>query len=150
MLFRSRGCADTRWTRVRSIALLPWLVGRWHIGLPLSNSNPRPPPSSSTPSHIFAGDSASCRRLHICPATSPTFTSPATFFFHNFLCDSDDSSFDDKEEILIAVLVHHHLNNQRPLFRGSIPSQALNRNRESRHFLLWKDYFDTTNLLFKH
>ena len=67
------------------------------------------------------------------------------FFFHNFLCDSDD-----EEEILAAVLVHHHLNSQRPLFRGSIPGHllALNRNRESEHFLLWKDYFDTTNPLF--
>ena len=74
------------------------------------------------------------------------------FFFHNFLCDSDDSSSDDEEEILAAVLVHHHLNSQRPLFRGSIPGHlpALNRNRESGHFLLWKDYFDTTNPLFKH
>ena len=72
-------------------------------------------------------------------------------FFHNFLCDFDDSSSDD-EEILAAVLVHHHLNSQRRLFRGSIPGHlpALNRNRESGHFLLWKDYFDTTNPLFKH
>ena len=50
------------------------------------------------------------------------------------------------------MLVHHHLNSQRPLFRGSIPWHllALNRNRESGHFLLWNDYFDTTNPLFKH
>ena len=63
------------------------------------------------------------------------------FFFHNFLCDSDDSPFDNEEEILAIVLVHHHLNSQRPLFRGSIPGHlpALNRNRESGHFLLWKD-----------
>jgi hypothetical protein len=74
------------------------------------------------------------------------------FFFQNFLCDSDDSSPDDDEEILAVVLVHHHLNSQRPLFCGSIPDHlpALNRNRESGHFLLWKDYFDTTNPLFKH
>ncbi|XP_020165756.1 uncharacterized protein [Aegilops tauschii subsp. strangulata] len=74
------------------------------------------------------------------------------FFFHNFLCDSDDSSSDDEEEILAAVLVHHHLKSQRPLFRSSILDQllAFNRNRESGHFLLWKDYFDTTNPLFKH
>ena len=74
------------------------------------------------------------------------------FFFHNFLCDSDDSSSDDEEEILAAVLVHHHLNSQRPLSRGSILGHlpALNRNRESEHFLLWKDYFDTTNPLLKH
>ncbi|XP_020178211.1 uncharacterized protein [Aegilops tauschii subsp. strangulata] len=74
------------------------------------------------------------------------------FFFHSFLCDSDDSSSDDEEEILAAVLVHHHLNRQRPLSRGSIPGHlpALNRNRESGYFLLWKDYFDTTNPLFKH
>ena len=74
------------------------------------------------------------------------------FFFHNFLCDSDDSSSDYEDEILAAVLVHHHLNSQWPLFRGSIPGHlpALNRNRESGHFLLWKDYFYTTNPLFKH
>ena len=74
------------------------------------------------------------------------------FFFHNFLCDSDDSSSDDEEEILAAVLVHHHLNSQRPLFRGSIPGHlpALNRNRERGHFLLLKDYFDTTNPLSKY
>ena len=64
------------------------------------------------------------------------------FFFYNFLCDSDNSSSDDEEEILAAVLVHHHL----------IPGHLLplNRNRESGYFLLWKDYFDTTNPLFKH
>ena len=74
------------------------------------------------------------------------------FFFNHFICVSDDSSSDDEEEILAAVLVHHHLNNQRPLFRGSIPGHlpALNRNRESGHLLLWKDYFDTTIPLFKH
>nr|XP_045090155.1 uncharacterized protein LOC123497597 [Aegilops tauschii subsp. strangulata] len=74
------------------------------------------------------------------------------FFFHNFMCDSGDSSSDDDEEMLVAVLVHDHLNRQRPLFRGSIPGHipALNRNRESGHFLLWKDHFDTTNPLFKH
>ncbi|KAI4989028.1 hypothetical protein ZWY2020_036345 [Hordeum vulgare] len=78
--------------------------------------------------------------------------SPDEFFFHNFLCNSDGSSFNDKEEILVAVLVHHHLNSQRPLFYGSILGHlpALNRNRESGHLLLWKDYFDTTNPLFKH
>ncbi|XP_020170422.1 uncharacterized protein [Aegilops tauschii subsp. strangulata] len=72
-------------------------------------------------------------------------------FFHNFLCDSDDSSSDD-EEMVADVLVHDHLNRQRPLFRGSIlgHTPALNRNQESGHFLLWKDYFDTSNPLFKH
>ena len=73
------------------------------------------------------------------------------FFFHNVLCDSDDSSSGD-EEILLAVLVHDNLNGQRPMFRGSIRGHvpALNRNRESGHFLLWNDYFDTTKPLFKH
>ncbi|KAI4997046.1 hypothetical protein ZWY2020_052388 [Hordeum vulgare] len=73
------------------------------------------------------------------------------FFFHNVLCDSDDSS-SDNEEMLLAMLVHDHINRQQPLFRGSIPGHvpALNRNRESGHFLLWKDYFDSSNPLFKH
>ncbi|KAI4995268.1 hypothetical protein ZWY2020_035171 [Hordeum vulgare] len=74
------------------------------------------------------------------------------FFFHNFLCDSDDSLSNDEEEILAVVLVHHYLNSQRTLFRGFILGHlpALNRNRESGHLLLWKDYFDTTNPLFQH
>ncbi|KAI4991978.1 hypothetical protein ZWY2020_040364 [Hordeum vulgare] len=73
------------------------------------------------------------------------------FFFHNVLCESDDSSSDD-EEMLLAVLVHDHINRHRPLFRGSILGHvpALNRNREIGHFLLWKDYFDTSNPLSKH
>ena len=55
------------------------------------------------------------------------------FFFHNFLCDSDDSLSDDEEEILAAMLVHHHLNSQRPLFCGSIhgpPSNVESQPRE--------------------
>ena len=50
------------------------------------------------------------------------------------------------------LVAHDHLSMQRPMCRGSIPrhTPALNHNRESEHFLLWKDYFDTTNPLFKH
>ena len=68
------------------------------------------------------------------------------FFFHNFLCDSED------EEMVVAVLVHDHVSRQWSLFRGSIPGTlpVLNRNRESVHFLHWNDYFEKPKPLFKH
>ena len=42
------------------------------------------------------------------------------YFFHNFICDSDDSSSDDEEIVAVALVVHDHISRQQPMFRGSI------------------------------
>ncbi|XP_040254375.1 uncharacterized protein [Aegilops tauschii subsp. strangulata] len=55
--------------------------------------------------------------------------------------------------MVVAVLVDQdHLSKKRLLFQGLISGHtpALNRNRESGHFLLWKDYSETPNPFFKH
>ena len=78
--------------------------------------------------------------------------SDAAYFFHNFICNSDDSSSDDEEIVVAALVVHDHISRQQPMFRGSIPGHTpvLNRNRESGHYLLWRDYFQSPGPLFKH
>ena len=34
------------------------------------------------------------------------------FFFHNFLCESNDSPYDNKEMVAFVLVVHDHLSRQ--------------------------------------
>ena len=60
------------------------------------------------------------------------------YFFHNFICSSDDSSLDDEDLVVAALVVHDHISRKRPRFRGSIPGHApaLDRSREKGHTLM--------------
>ena len=71
------------------------------------------------------------------------------FFFEHFFCSSDESS-DDEELVMATLIVNNHIENQQPLFRGSIVGHepALNRNRVTGHMLLWDDYFKVPKPLF--
>ena len=51
---------------------------------------------------------------------------------------------------MTTLIVNNHIENQRPLFRGSIVGHepALNCNRVTGHMLLWDDYFKVPKPLF--
>jgi len=51
---------------------------------------------------------------------------------------------------MATLIVNNHIENQRPLFRGSIVGHepALNRNRVTGHMLMWDDYFKVSKPLF--
>lgn len=68
------------------------------------------------------------------------------FFFHNFICVSDD------EELAAALVVHEHISRKQPRYRGSSPGHApaLDRNREKGHTLLYADYFKDGALFRPH
>ena len=66
------------------------------------------------------------------------------FFYKTFINTSDESSDDDTEIMMVATTLIHNFNQAAwPRHVGSVVGRApaLDRDRETGHFQLWKDYF---------
>jgi hypothetical protein len=67
--------------------------------------------------------------------------------------DTSSDESDDDTEVVVAMtlLSHDHEENQRPLYRGSLPgrSAALDHNQDAGQTRLFLDYLHRTNPMFK-